>query len=434
MVFKFHTIDLAQDVDVSTLFSPPSPPPSSNVCLPLGNSLTRAMAVVGRAAEGVSRGFTAPAVKFSCWRPKTSSDHSNLQLLRPQVQLRNFTYRELKVASGNFSEENVVGEGGFGKVYRGILLDGSVVAIKKCTQLYGHAEVETRAEVEVGSMARHRNLIQLLGFCDSTEPQKPVKKGKASTEPVEHLLVYPLAVKGTVDSHLRECSALQPPLDWPTRMHIALGVARGLSYLHEDCSLQIIHHDIKPSNILLDENFESLIADFGLAKLMNHEDWNQQIQKSESARAPHQMAALERSTELYRTHRICGTHGFIPPEYALHGMFSVKNDVFAFGVVLLELISGPSVPGFRQHGARKGTNDFKSVKVIVEHNELGCLIDPNMRGDYDEKEAEKLVKLALLCVQESPTKRPTMLEAVQVLKGSSLNDRWESEKEEMVLC
>ncbi|XP_018722557.2 BRASSINOSTEROID INSENSITIVE 1-associated receptor kinase 1 [Eucalyptus grandis] len=185
MVFKFYTIDFTEDVDVSTLFAPPTPPPSSTICLPLGKSFTRTMAVAGRAAEGVSCGFTAPAVEVSCWRPKTSSDDSNLQLLHPQVQLRKFTYQELKVATGNFSKENVLGEGGFGTVYRGILLDGSAVAIKIYSRASGHAEVQACAEVQVGSMARHRNLIQLLGFCDSMEPQKPVKKRKARSQPVE---------------------------------------------------------------------------------------------------------------------------------------------------------------------------------------------------------------------------------------------------------
>ncbi|KAL3715721.1 hypothetical protein ACJRO7_007460 [Eucalyptus globulus] len=409
MVFKFYTIDLTEDVDVSTLFAPPTPPPSSTVCLPLGQRLTRAMAVTGRAAEGISLGFAAPAVEVSCWRLKTSSDDLKLQLLQLQVQLRKFTYQELEVATGNFSQENVLGRGGFGTVYRGISLDGSVVAIKRYFRVSGDAEVQVRAEVQVGSMARYRNLIQVLGFCNSMEPQKPVKKRKARTE-LTTSSVYPLAVKGTMDSHLG--GALRPPLDWPTRMHIALGVARGLSYLHEDCSLQIIHCDIKPSNILLDENFEPLIGDFGIAKLVNHEDWNQQIQD---------------------TNVICGTLRFMPLAYGMHGNFSAKNDVYAFGVVLLELIFGLKVFS-RQPLARKGIHDFKEVKDIVEHNELGRLVDPNLRGDYDEKEAEKLVKLALLCVQESPTKRPTISEAVQILKGSSLNDRWESEKEEMVLA
>ncbi|XP_039161101.1 somatic embryogenesis receptor kinase 1-like [Eucalyptus grandis] len=349
MVFKFYT-DFTEDVDVSTLFAPPTPP-SSTICRPLGKSFTRTMAVAGRAAEGVSCGFAAPAVE---------------------------TYQELKVATGNFSKENVLGEGGFGTVYRGILLDGSAVAIKRYSRASGDAEVQACAEVQVGSMARHRNLIQLLGFCDSMEPQKPVKKRKARSQPVEYLLVYPLAVNGNVDSHLRECSALQPPLDWPTRMHIALGVARGLSYLHEDCSLQIIHRDIKPSNILLDENFEPLIGDSGMAKLVNHEDWNQQTQELKSARALHQMAALDRSEKLYSTNQIGGTFAYLPPEYLMHGNFSAKNDVFAFGVVLLELISGSRID-FLHSLDRKRFPDVTGVKDIGEHNKLGCLIDPNLR-------------------------------------------------------
>ncbi|XP_030526026.1 BRASSINOSTEROID INSENSITIVE 1-associated receptor kinase 1-like [Rhodamnia argentea] len=440
MVFKFTTIGLTEDADVSSLFSPPTPPPST-VCLPLSKTFTRAMAVAGRAAESASFGFTAPAVEVCCWRPKKSSSSddsdSDLQLLRPQVQLRKFTYDELQVATGNFSEENVLGHGGFGKVYRGILLDGSLAAIKRCALFSGEAEVQKLAEVQVGSMARHRNLIQILGFCDSMEPQRPVKKRKARTEPVEWLLVYQLAANGSVASYLRECTAWQPALDWPTRMHIAVGVARGLSYLHEDCTLQIIHLDIKPSNILLDENFEPLIGDFGLAKFMNHKDWNQEIQKPKSAGASHQMAATEAvnnlqmafsRAELYRTDKLCGTYCYMPPAYLMHGEFSAKNDVYAFGMVLLELVSGLPIFNLLQQ-----INDLKRLKDILEQNELGCLIDPNLRRDYDENEAKKLVKLALFCIQSSPTKRPMMSEAVQILKGSCLDERWESEKEEIVV-
>ncbi|KAF8006989.1 hypothetical protein BT93_K1096 [Corymbia citriodora subsp. variegata] len=422
MVFKFYTIDLSEDVNVSTLFALPTPP-SSTICLSLGKSFTRAMAVAGRAAEGVSLGFTAPAVEVSCWRPEKSSDNSNLQVLRPQVQLQKFTYHELKVATGNFSEENVLGEGGFGKVYRGILLDGSLVAIKRCAQL------SVLAEVQVGNMARHRNL------------QKPVKNREARTEPEEYLLVYPLAVNGSVASQLTKRTALQPPLDWPTRMHIALGVARGLSYLHEGCSLQIIHCDIKPSNILLDENFEPLIGDFGLANFMNHEDWNLQIQKSKSAGAPHQMVEpkavsshkrplLALETQIY-TEQLFGTYGYMPPEYILLGKVSAKNDVYAFGTVLLELISGLSAFNFLGRDATVPINDIKWIEDILKRNELGCLIDPNLRGDYDENEAKKLIQLAHLCIQSSPTKRPTMSEAVQILKGSNLDERWEIEVEEI---
>ncbi|XP_030463651.1 somatic embryogenesis receptor kinase 1-like [Syzygium oleosum] len=272
--------------------------------------------------------------------------------------------------------------------------------------------------------------------------RKPFKKRKVRRERREYLLVYPLAVNGNLASHLRERPALQPPLNWPTRMHIALGVARGLSYLHEGCSLQIIHCDIKPSNILLDENFKPLIADFGLAKFMIHEDWNQQLQKLKSAGAPHQMAeteavnnhersfwALERSAELCSTFRLCGTYGYMPPEYVMRGELSAKNDVFAFGMVLLELVSGFKVLDLLSDRARKGINEFEWVKYRLEHNELGGLIDPSLRGDYDENEAKKLVKLALFCIQSPPTKRPTMSEVVRILKGSCLDERWESEKE-----
>ncbi|KAI6673723.1 hypothetical protein NL676_001629 [Syzygium grande] len=406
MVFNLSTSDLSEDDNASAQLSPPASPSSTAGCVPIGRSFTRAITAPGRVTEGGSLKFTFPAVGVSSRRQEESSDDLDLRLLRPQVKLRKFTPHELKAATGNFREENVLGLCGSGKVYRGRLPDGSRVAIKRCARPFGHAEVQ------VGDMARHQNVIQMLGFCDS----------KATAELGEYLLVYQLAVNGNVASHLGERPASQPPLDWPTRMQIASGVARGLLYLHEGCSLQIIHRDIKTSNILLDENFEPLIGDFGSAKFMN----NHQFQKSKSAGAPHLMAevennheralsALERSAELCSTLRLCGTYGYMPPEYVRRGELSAKNDVFAFGMVLLELISGFKPLDLLLDRAKKGINEFAWVKYLLEHDEFGGLVDPSLRGEYDENEAKKGVKLALSCIQSSPTERPTMWEVVRTL-------------------
>ncbi|KAF8006986.1 hypothetical protein BT93_K1093 [Corymbia citriodora subsp. variegata] len=412
MVFNLSTGELSEDDTVSTQLSRPGSP-SSVRCVPLGRSFTRAITAPSRVAEGSSHGFIAPAVGVSSRRQEESSEDFHLGLLRPQVKLRKFTYRELNDATGNFSEVNVLGTCGSGKVYKGLLLDGSRVAIKRCARPFGHAEVQ------VGTMATHLNVIQMLGFCDSKE----------TTELGEFLLVYQLAVNGNVASHLRERPASQPPLDWPTRMRIALGVAKGLSYLHEGCSLQIIHRDIKSSNILLDANLEPLIGDFGSAKLINHKGWNHQLKKSKSAMGPYQTAEtealnnyerpfspLERSAELCSTFRLCGTYGYMPPEYVRQGELSAKNDVFAFGMVLLELISGFKPFDLLLDRAKKGINEFAWMKYLLEHEDFGSLVDPSLGGHSDENEVKKLVKLALWCIQSSPTERPTMWEVVGNLK------------------
>lgn len=409
MVFNLSSGDLSEDDTVSTQLSRPASPSPAR-CVPLGRSFTRAITAPGRVGEGSSPGFTVPAIGGSLRRQEESADDFHHRSFPSLVKLRKFTHHELKVATDNYSEVNVLGPCGSGKVYKGELPDGSLVAIKRCARPFGHAEVQ------VGYMAKHPNVIQMLGFCNS----------KATTELGEFLLVYRLAVNGNLASYLGERSA--SPLEWPTRMRIALGIATGLWYLHEFCSPQIIHRDINSSNILLDENFEPLIGDFGSAKFMNHEGWKPQLQKSKSAMAPHQTAeteavnnrerpfsALERSAELCGTFRLCGTYGYMPPEYVTRGELSAKNDVFAFGMVLLELVSGFKPFDLLLDRAKKGINEFAWVKYLLEHDEFRSLLDPSLKGDYDENEAKKLVKLALCCIQSSPTERPTMREVVGTL-------------------
>ncbi|KZV19018.1 hypothetical protein F511_08446 [Dorcoceras hygrometricum] len=209
-----------------------------------------------------------------------------------------FSYEELAVATGGFAHPNLLGQGGFGFVHKGVLPDGREVAVKSLKAGSGQGEREFQTEVDIISRVHHRHLVSLVGYCIAGE---------------QRMLVYEFVPNKTLEFHLHAKG--QPVMDWATRLRIAVGSAKGLAYLHEDCHPRIIHRDIKTANILLDFNFEAMVADFGLAKL---------------------------TSENY-THvstRVMGTFGYLAPEYASSGKLTEKSDVFSFGVMLLELITG----------------------------------------------------------------------------------------------
>ncbi|XVF88544.1 hypothetical protein PTKIN_Ptkin19aG0059000 [Pterospermum kingtungense] len=209
-----------------------------------------------------------------------------------------FTYEELARATDGFSDANLLGQGGFGYVHKGVLPNGKEVAVKQLKAGSGQGEREFQAEVEIITRVHHKHLVSLVGYCISGTTR---------------MLVYEFVPNNTLEFHLHGKG--RPTMDWPTRMKIALGSAKGLAYLHEDCHPKIIHRDIKASNILLDFKFEAKVADFGLAKFSS--DVNTHI-----------------ST------RVMGTFGYLAPEYASSGKLTDKSDVFSFGVMLLELITG----------------------------------------------------------------------------------------------
>ncbi|PIA47947.1 hypothetical protein AQUCO_01400505v1 [Aquilegia coerulea] len=287
-------------------FSPPPPfvpPPPANS---QGSSASSTGAIAGGVAAGAALLFAAPAIGFAWWRRRKPQDHFFDVPAEedPEVhlgQLKRFSLRELQVATDTFSNKNILGRGGFGKVYKGRLADGTLVAVKRLKEeRTPGGELQFQTEVEMISMAVHRNLLRLRGFCMT---------------PTERLLVYPYMANGSVASCLRERQPSEPPLDWPTRKRIALGSARGLSYLHDHCDPKIIHRDVKAANILLDEEFEAVVGDFGLAKLMDYKD-------------------------THVTTAVRGTIGHIAPEYLSTGKSSEKTDVFGYGIMLLELITG----------------------------------------------------------------------------------------------
>uniref|UniRef100_A0A9I9CKX5 non-specific serine/threonine protein kinase n=1 Tax=Cucumis melo TaxID=3656 RepID=A0A9I9CKX5_CUCME len=296
--------------------------------------------------------------------------------------IKRFQFRELQNATHNFSSKNLVGKGGFGNVYRGYLQDGTIVAVKRLKD--GNAmrgEIQFQTEVEMISLAVHRNLLRLYGFC--------------MTE-TERLLVYPYMSNGSVATRLKA----KPALDWGTRKRIALGAARGLLYLHEQCDPKIIHRDVKAANILLDDFCEAVVGDFGLAKLLDHRD-------------------------SHVTTAVRGTVGHIAPEYLSTGQSSEKTDVFGFGILLLELISGQRALEFGKAANQKGAI-LDWVKKIHQEKKLEMLVDKDLRSNYDRIELEEIVRVALLCIQYLPSHRPKMSEVVRMLEGDGLAEKWEA--------
>ncbi|KAK4799123.1 hypothetical protein SAY86_024488 [Trapa natans] len=369
----------------------PAPPASSS-----GSSATGAIA--GGVAAGAALLFAAPAIALALYRRKKPQDHFFDVPAEedPEVhlgQIKRFSLRELQVATDNFSNKNILGRGGFGKVYKGRLADGSLVAVKRLKEERTQGgELQFQTEVELISMAVHRNLLRLRGFCMT---------------PTERLLVYPFMANGSVASCLRERSVSQPPLSWLNRKRIALGAARGLAYLHDHCDPKIIHRDVKAANILLDEEFEAVVGDFGLAKLMDYKD-------------------------THVTTAVRGTIGHIAPEYLSTGKSSEKTDVFGYGVMLLELITGQRAFDLARLANDDDVMLLDWVKGLLKDKKLEKLVDFDLEGNYTDDEVEKLIQVALLCTQSNPMERPKMSEVVRMLEGDGLMERWEEwQKEEL---
>ncbi|KAJ9686922.1 hypothetical protein PVL29_015678 [Vitis rotundifolia] len=375
----------------------PPPPISPTLTASSGNSATGAIA--GGVAAGAALLFAAPAIVLAWWRRRKPQEHFFDVPAEedPEVhlgQLKRFSLRELQVATDNFSNKNILGRGGFGKVYKGRLTDGSLVAVKRLKEERTQGgELQFQTEVEMISMAVHRNLLRLRGFCMT---------------PTERLLVYPYMVNGSVASCLRERADGQSPLNWPIRKQIALGSARGLAYLHDHCDPKIIHRDVKAANILLDEEFEAVVGDFGLAKLMDYKD-------------------------THVTTAVRGTIGHIAPEYLSTGKSSEKTDVFGYGVMLLELITGQRAFDLARLANDDDVMLLDWVKGLLKDKKLETLVDADLQGDYIEVEVEELIRVALLCTDGAAAQRPKMSEVVRMLEGDGLAERWEQwEKDDII--
>ncbi|XVF46108.1 hypothetical protein PTKIN_Ptkin03bG0000300 [Pterospermum kingtungense] len=287
--------------------------------------------------------------------------------------VKSFTYSELTMATNNFSSSTQVGQGGYGKVYRGTLADGMVVAIKRAQEGSLQGEREFLTEIQLLSRLHHRNLVSLIGYCD---------------EEGEQMLVYEFMPNGTLRDHLSAKS--KEPLSFPRRLRIALGSAKGILYLHTEADPPIFHRDIKASNILLDSKFTAKVADFGLSRLAPVPD-------------------IEGAVPAHVSTVVKGTPGYLDPEYFLTHKLTDKSDVYSLGVVFLELLTG-------MQPISHGKNIVREVNVAYHSGMIFSVIDGRM-GSYPSECVEKFVTLALKCCQDETEGRPSMADVVRELEN-----------------
>lgn len=297
------------------------------------------------------------------------------QLSGPELPFFNFTC--IAKATNSFSEDSKLGQGGFGPVYKGKLPGGEEIAVKRLSRRSSQGLEEFKNEMLLIAKLQHRNLVRLLG-CSIHEEEK--------------LLVYEYLPNKSLDFYLFD-PLEQKKLDWKKRFEIIEGIARGLLYLHRDSRLRIIHRDLKASNILLDENMNPKISDFGLARIFggNQNEAN--------------------------TSRVVGTYGYMAPEYAMEGLFSVKSDVYSFGVLLLEIVSGRKNTSFRD------TNDSSLIGHAwhLWNEERGMeLVDPTIRDSTSRRKALRWIQIGMLCVQDCAGHRPTMSSVVLMLESETM--------------
>ncbi|KAL8137037.1 hypothetical protein V2J09_003038 [Rumex salicifolius] len=289
---------------------------------------------------------------------------------------KTFSISELERATNGFDSSRVLGEGGFGVVYNGVLDNGEKVAVKVLKRDDRQGAREFLAEVEMLSRLHHRNLVKLIGIC---------------REDSFRCLVYELVPNGSVESHLHGVDKENNLLDWETRLKIALGSARGLAYLHEDSSPCVIHRDFKSSNILLEHDFTPKVSDFGLAR-----------------------AALDEGNPQIST-QVMGTFGYLAPEYAMTGHLLVKSDVYSYGVVLLEILTGRKPVDFTQPQGQENLVAWARPH-LANKDGLQTIIDPSLTSALPLDSLSKVAAIASMCVSPEVSRRPFMGEVVQALK------------------
>ncbi|KAK4769206.1 hypothetical protein SAY86_027356 [Trapa natans] len=310
-----------------------------------------------------------------------------------------YTLRDLEMATNGLCEENVIGEGGYGIVYRGVLGDGTKIAVKNLLNNRGQAEREFKVEVEAIGRVRHKNLVRLLGYC---------------VEGAYRMLVYEYVDNGNLDQWLHGEVGDVSPLTWNIRMNIILGTARGLAYLHEGLEPKVVHRDVKSSNILLDGQWNPKVSDFGLAKLL----------------------CSERS---YVTTRVMGTFGYVAPEYACTGMLNEKSDIYSFGILIMEIITGRSPVDYSRPQGE--VNLVEWLKNMVGERRAEAVVDPKLPDMPTPKALKRVLLVALRCVDPDATKRPRMGNLLHTLEADDLlfcdrvgNKKFESENEDAGKC
>ncbi|RLN17257.1 putative serine/threonine-protein kinase [Panicum miliaceum] len=291
---------------------------------------------------------------------------------------RRYTRREMEEATAGLAAANVMGEGGYGVVYKGVLRDGTAVAIKNLQNNRGQAEKDFGKEVQTIGRVRHKNLVSLLGYC---------------SEAACRMLVYQYMENSNLDKWLHHDDSDISPLTWDIRMRILLGTAKGLAYLHEGLEPKIVHRDIKSSNILLDRQWNAKVSDFGLAKLL----------------------CSERS---FVTTRVMGTFGYVAPEYAKTGMLNERSDVYSFGVLVMEVITGRTPVDYTRPADE--VNLVEWLKHMVAERRVEEVLDPRLPEPPPSKALKRAVLAALRCVDPEGSQRPTMAHVVHMLEDDQI--------------
>ncbi|CAN8244801.1 unnamed protein product [Cochlearia groenlandica] len=286
-----------------------------------------------------------------------------------------FTLRDLEVATNRFSKENVIGEGGYGVVYRGELVNGTPVAVKKILNQLGQAEKEFRVEVDAIGHVRHKNLVRLLGYC---------------IEGTHRILVYEYVNNGNLEQWLHGAMRQHGYLTWEARMKVLIGTSKALAYLHEAIEPKVVHRDIKSSNILINDEFNAKVSDFGLAKLLG-------------------------AGKSHVTTRVMGTFGYVAPEYANTGLLNEKSDVYSFGVVLLEAITGRDPVDYGRPAHEVNLVDWLKMMVGTRRSEE--VVDPNIEVKPPTRSLKRALLTALRCVDPDSEKRPRMSQVVRMLES-----------------
>ncbi|PWA66159.1 serine-threonine/tyrosine-protein kinase catalytic domain-containing protein [Artemisia annua] len=286
-----------------------------------------------------------------------------------------FTYRQIKAATDNFSVFNKLGEGGFGSVYKGTLLDGTLIAVKQLSSRSKQGNREFVNEIGMIAGIQHPNIVRLHGCC---------------VERNHLLLIYEYMENNSLAHALFENNDSNMEIDWATRQRICVGIAKGLAFLHEESVLKMVHRDIKATNVLLDTKLTPKISDFGLAKLDEEEN-------------------------THITTRVAGTIGYMAPEYALWGFLTYKADVYSFGVLALEIVAGKS--NLKYQPSEDYFCLLDCAAFMERKGSLIDLVDPRLGSNFNKKEAVRMMKIALLCTNQSPALRPTMSEVVSMLEG-----------------
>ncbi|XP_074332536.1 putative serine/threonine-protein kinase PBL25 [Apium graveolens] len=325
--------------------------------------------------------ITTPASR----RPSPEATDNKPEHANKNFSAQSFSFRELATATRNFRQECLLGEGGFGRVYKGTIeRTGQVVAVKQLDRNGVQGNREFLVEVLMLSLLHHHHLVSLIGYC---------------ADGIQRLLVYEYMPLGSLEDHLLDLKPGQQPLDWFTRMKIALHAAKGLEYLHDTASPPVIYRDLKSSNILLDQDFNAKLSDFGLAKLGPMGD------------------------KTHVSSRVMGTYGYCAPEYQRTGQLTVKSDVYSFGVVLLEMITGRrAIDTTRRY--EEQTLVAWAAPMLRKQSRYSELADPLLEGEFPRKGLNQAVAIAVMCLHEDAPARPLMTDVVSAL--SHLGNKPES--------